>query len=124
MNVQTMIDDDSVVHGDHPSLGPIVQEMIGNEKHRHYVLKTAADLIDGDRARDYGDASEMHRRIAVGWTEILGVNVKAEQVALCMAWLKLARIVESPDHDDSCVDAVAYIALYAEIRKRNSAKAG
>ena len=75
MNVQTMIDDDSVVHGDHPSLDPVVQEMIGKEMHRHYVLKTAADLIDGDRARDYGDASEMHRRIAVGWTEILGVNV-------------------------------------------------
>lgn len=124
MSAQTMIDDGTMVHGDHPSLGPVVQEMIGNEKHRHYVLKTAADLIDGDRARDYGDASEMHRRIAVGWTEILGVEVKAQEVALCMAWLKISRIVESPSHADSYIDAVAYMALAAEIEKRNSAKAG
>jgi len=98
--------------------------MIGNQKHRQHVLKTAGDLIDGDRARDYGDAFEMHGRIASGWSQILGVDVKAHEVALCMAWLKISRIVESPSHADSYIDAVAYMALAAEIEKRDSAKAG
>lgn len=98
--------------------------MIGNQRNRHHVLKTAGELIDGDRARDYGDAFEMHRRIAVGWSEILGVDVKAHEVALCMSWLKISRLVETPSHADSYIDAVAYVALASEIEKRDSAKAG
>lgn len=120
MNAQTKIESAAPVDGDHPSLRPVVQEMIGT---RQAVLKTAGDLIDGDRARDYGDALEMHRRIAAGWTEILGADIKAHEVALCMAWLKMSRLVETPSHSDSYVDAVAYMALAAEIQKRDSAKA-
>lgn len=100
------------------------KEMIGTQSHRQHVLKTAGDLIDGDRARDYGDALVMHTRIAAGWSQILGVDVTPNEVGLCMAWLKLSRIVESPDHEDSYIDAVAYVALAAEMRKRNSAAAG
>lgn len=96
---------------------PVVPLMIG----RHHVLKTAGDLIDGDRAKDYGDAHEMHTRIAAGWSQIFGVEVKAHQVALAMAWLKISRLVETPDHTDSYVDGVAYMALAAEIRSKDSA---
>jgi Domain of unknown function (DUF6378) len=121
MNVQTMIDSGYPVDGDHPGLSPVVQEMIGI---RQSVLKTAGELIDGDRARDYGDATKMHARIAAGWELILGVKITAEQAALCMTWLKMARIIENPDHMDSYIDAVAYLALSAEARKKNSAQAG
>jgi hypothetical protein len=41
-----------------------------------------------------------------------------------MTWLKISRIVETPSHADSYVDAVAYMALAAEIEKRDSAGAG
>jgi len=125
MNAQTMIDTGTVV--EFPEQGEIPKTkdescMIGST--RRAVLKTAGDLIDGDRARDYGDAFEMHKRIASGWSQILGVDVRAHEVALCMAWLKMSRIVESPSHADSYIDAVAYMALAAEIEKRDSAKAG
>lgn len=90
---------------------------------RQEVLNTAKSLIEGDRARDYGDAYEMHRRIAAGWTEILNVNVKPHEVALCMAWLKVSRLVETPGHKDSYVDLAAYAALAGEIEARDSAKA-
>lgn len=92
--------------------------VIGNVRKK--ILKTAGDLIDGDRARDYGDALEMHRRIAAGWSEILGVEVSAHEVGLCMCWLKIARLVETPGHADSYVDLVAYGALAGEIQKRDS----
>lgn len=96
---------------------PVV--MIG----RQHILKSAGDLIDGDRAKDYGDAYVMHARIASGWSQIFGVEVKPHQVALAMSWLKISRLVESPDHTDSYVDLVAYGALAGEIRSRDSAKA-
>lgn len=92
--------------------------MIGRQRQK--ILKTAGDLMDGDRAKDYGDAYEMHRRIAVGWSEILGTEVKPHEVALCMAWLKISRLVEREDHADSYVDLVAYGALAGEIQQRDS----
>jgi hypothetical protein len=90
---------------------------------RASILDTARHLVDKDRAADYGDAYEMHRRIAAGWSEILEVDVKPGQVALCMAWLKISRLVNSPGHKDSYVDLVAYGALASEIESRDSAKA-
>ena len=81
---------------------------------RTEVLDFAIALINGDRERDYGTPAENFGRIADGWSVILGNEVSAEQVALCMAWLKIARLVNGP-HEDSYVDAAAYMALAAEL---------
>lgn len=82
---------------------------------RDEILKTASDLINGDRAKDYGPAKKNHEDIAAGWAIILGVPVNAHQVARCMAWVKIARLAKTDDHVDSYVDAAAYIALAGEI---------
>lgn len=82
---------------------------------RGQVLTTAGDLINGDRARDYGDAAENFQRIADLWTPILGKAVTAADVALCLTQLKVARLITSPGHGDSWVDAAGYIALGGEI---------
>ena len=81
---------------------------------RTEILETAATLVNGDRARDYGTPTANFGRIAAGWSVILDHDVSAEQVALCMAWLKIARLVNGP-HEDSYVDAAAYMALAAEL---------
>ena len=81
---------------------------------RTEVLDFAIALINGDRERDYGTPAENFKRIADGWAVILQADVSAEQVALCMAWLKIARLVNGP-HEDSYVDAAAYMALAAEL---------
>lgn len=78
------------------------------------ILETAAELINNDRAREYGPVSENFNRIATGWSVILEKDVSAEQVALCMAWLKIARLVNGP-HEDSYIDAAAYMALAGEL---------
>lgn len=85
---------------------------------RTEVLDTAAELIDGDRARTYGDAAENFGRIAALWEPILGVSITATDVALCLAQLKVARLITSPGHHDSWVDAAGYIALGGEIATR------
>lgn len=98
--------------------------MIGSSRDRKKIMKAASDLMDGERAKDYGDAYEMHRRIAAGWSEILGVRVEPHEAALCMVWVKVSRLVETPDHDDSYVDLVAYGSLAGEIQAKDSAKRG
>lgn len=61
-----------------------------------------------DRGKNYGDVYTNHERIATMWTVLLGHEVKAEQVAMMMVALKLARLVETPDHMDSWVDIAGY----------------
>lgn len=90
------------------------------KKKRDEILDAAHQLVNGDRAKDYGDALEMHQRIAAGWSQILGVEVKAHQAALCMAWVKISRLVVTEDHADSYVDLAAYAALAGEIQQRDS----
>lgn len=82
---------------------------------RSLVLAEAIDLINGDRNRDYGEPIENFERIAAGWRVLLGAEVTPHQVALCMAWLKMARLCETPTHKDSYVDAAAYAALAAQL---------
>ena len=81
---------------------------------RSKILDRAKDLITGDRARDYGDARENFERIARGWEVILGVRkITLVQVALCMAWVKIARLIHG-EKFDSFVDLSAYGALAGE----------
>jgi hypothetical protein len=84
------------------------------ENTRAEILRTASELINGDRQGDYGTPQENFARIAAGWSVILGKNVTPEQVARCMAWLKIARLNNGP-HKDSYIDAAGYMALAAEL---------
>jgi hypothetical protein len=83
---------------------------------RTEILTEAAGLINNQREKDYGSPSINFSNIATGWEVILGVGVTAEQVSLCMAWLKIARIAgDGKASRDSFVDGAAYIALAAEL---------
>ena len=86
------------------------------DNERAVILTDAEALINGERAREYGTPTANFTKIAVGWSAILGADVTAEQVSLCMAWLKIARIAgEGQASRDSFVDAAGYIALAAEL---------
>lgn len=83
------------------------------------ILEQAIDLIsdDGERSQNYGTPEENFNRIADGWSVIFDQHVTAEQVALAMAWLKIARLVGNAPTVDSYVDAAAYCALAGELAK-------
>lgn len=81
---------------------------------REKMLAEAARLICGDREAAYGPPEVNFLRIAKGWSVILQTGVTPEQVALCMAWLKIARLINGP-HYDSYVDGAAYMALAGEL---------
>ena len=84
------------------------------------TLQAAYELVNGARQDDYGTPAESFGRIAALWTPILGLDVQPHQVALCMAMVKAARLVRSPDHSDSWVDLAGYAALGSELTQQEA----
>ena len=90
---------------------------------RDETLDTAKELINGPRAKDYGDASDNFDRIADGWNIIAQNAVRThgyitrKHVALMLDWLKTARLLETIDHDDSWIDKAGYTGLGGSFKK-------
>lgn len=82
---------------------------------REVTLSTASALVTGDRDREHGDATSSFHRIAALWSILLNTDVDAHQVAMCMAALKLSRLVTKPDSEDNWVDLAGYAALGSEL---------
>lgn len=85
---------------------------------RDQVLDEAKRLVNTDRAKDYGDVVDLHKKVAAGWSQILGKEVKPHEVLLCMGWLKTCRSLVNPGHKDSYIDGAAYDALAYEVYVR------
>ena len=60
-------------------------------------------------------ARESFENIAALWAPILGREVSAVEVALCMIQLKVARALNGPEKRDSWVDMCGYAALGGEL---------
>ena len=71
------------------------------------VLTEAEGLVHGDRNDDYGHPLDDFSRTAKMWSAILGVEVSAEQVGLCMCALKISRECNKPKRDNM-VDLAGY----------------
>lgn len=89
----------------------------GTENTRTQSLQIINHLLN-DRGEDYGDVVDNFERIAIIWTAIFGIPVTRAQVALCMAGVKMARLVETPEHDDSWLDLSGYGILGREAYER------
>ena len=93
---------------------------------RDEVLDTAKQLINGSRAKDYGDAFANFSRIATGWNAIIKEAmvthgyVTERHVALMMDWIKTARLLNDLDKADSWIDKCGYSALGSEFSERES----
>ena len=81
---------------------------------RAEILAKAESMINGPRAKDYGDAHENHERIAKMWSVLLERDVTVAQVYQCMIAVKLSRLIETPGHEDSWLDICGYSALGGE----------
>jgi hypothetical protein len=93
------------------------------------ILDQANELVNGDRQDDYGDPHTNHQRIADLWTTYIegsasdrdGIServVNATDAAVMMILVKVARLMQSPNHRDTWVD----IAGYAEVGSRCAEK--
>ncbi len=67
----------------------------------------AKTIVAGDRAQDYGDATESFKRIAALWTAWKGVEFTPWDVAQMMILLKVSRAKTSRKRD-TLVDIIGY----------------
>jgi len=83
---------------------------------RFDLLDQAKDTVK-DRGEEYGTVVENFNRAALIWSSVLGRPVTAQEVALCMIGLKLARLSYDPDSEDGWVDVAGYAACGGEVSK-------
>lgn len=77
------------------------------------MLTYAAKTIK-QRGEVYGPMPVNMQRTADLWSVLLSRKVTAGEVAMCLIAVKLARLVQSPDHVDSAVDIAGYAAALRE----------
>ena len=85
------------------------------------LLDEAKKLIGGDRQEDYGDKLKNHQNIADFWSVFLQKKITAHDVAICMALVKVARLMNQ-HKKDSYLDMAAYAAIAGEIEARTNKK--
>ena len=85
------------------------------------LLDEAKKLIGGDRQTDYGDKLTNHENIANFWSIFLKTKVTAHDVAICMALVKVARLMNQ-HKKDSYIDMAAYATIAGEIEARTNKK--
>ena len=78
------------------------------------LLTNAADTI-AERGKTHGHYDLTMLRTSKLWSDFLEREIDPMDVAICMALVKLARIMESPKHDDNFYDAIAYMAIAGEL---------
>lgn len=76
------------------------------------LLHNTADLIDGIKAKDYGEPENSFQTIAKYWSLHLGVEITVHDVGMLMILLKVAREGRGERfHKDNLVDICGYAAL-------------
>ena len=77
------------------------------------ILEKANELVNGERQVDYGDPKHNHKRIANLWEAYLtGCGIpcclQPHDVAIMMMLMKVARLMNTPGHEDTWVDIAGY----------------
>lgn len=84
-------------------------------------MKRTEDLLDevritlADRGHIYGNASLNHRRISELWSGYFDSYISPEQVAMAMLLVKVSRLSQTSDHEDSLKDLLGYGLIYHQI---------
>ncbi len=85
---------------------------------RAETLEKAKKCVCGERENEYGSPENNFKFIADLWTAYKGIKFTAQDVAMMMALLKIARIRTGTGTDDSFVDLAGYAACGAEINHK------
>ncbi len=86
---------------------------------RAETLDKAKQIVCGQRENEYGSLEDNFQTIANLWSAYKNVDFSANDVAMMMALLKIARIRTGIATEDSFVDLAGYAACGAEIVSKN-----
>jgi len=76
-------------------------------------LNEAKAIIE-DRGMDYGHPSDNMQRTARLWSAYLEMPISDDQVAMCLALVKIARSMETAK-PDNYIDGAAYFAIAGQL---------
>lgn len=85
---------------------------------RKQCLEEAIKCVCQDREDQYGDPENNFELIANFWTQYIGCTITAEDVAIMMALLKIARIKTGKHKDDNYIDLAGYAACACDLGGR------
>ena len=78
------------------------------------ILTDAGDTI-AERSKTHGHYDLTILRASKLWSDYLEREVDPMDVAICMALLKLSRVMETRSNHDNFLDMCAYIAIAGEL---------
>ena len=82
---------------------------------RAEILEAARVCVCGEREHEYGNPEDNFGLIGMLWTTYTGTMITAQDVAMMMALLKIARIKTGTGTADSFIDLAGYAACAGEI---------
>ena len=86
------------------------------------ILTEAQQLVHGDRDTSYGHPLDGFERTAKMWSAILGIDVRPEQVGLCMIAVKLSRECHRQKRDN-LVDIAGYAETVEWVKNEQNRRA-
>jgi hypothetical protein len=82
------------------------------------ILLEANALVNGTRAKQYGDPATNWINTAEIASALLGKKIEPEEAVLFAIAMKLARLRQDPAHHDSVVDLAGYAWVFDKVVKR------
>ena len=87
---------------------------------RSEVLSQVDTIINGARQENYGSPENNFQRIANFWSHYLCKQISPADVAVMMVLMKVARLQNNINHEDSWIDICGYAANGCEIVTENN----
>jgi hypothetical protein len=101
------------------------ENVLGPNVIRQSVMIEAEGLVNGARAAAYGHPMENFTRIIALWQAYLDnreggrmAPLTCQDHAIMMVAVKIARLMETPEHRDSAVDICGYMGTIEKLWKR------
>lgn len=83
------------------------------------LVNKAVALVEGDRNEVYGHPADDFKKVVKLAQPILDSEIDPIlKHALYMVQVKIARLLNTPDHEDSLVDIIGYVLTYQKILER------
>jgi len=102
---------------------PLTVPEVLQEETKESVLQEAQRIVSGARQEAYGHPLDNFGQTAKMWSAVLGMEVSAEQVALCMILVKISRQTHKPQRDN-VVDMAGYAATLSMIVEEREKREG
>jgi hypothetical protein len=87
---------------------------------RKLIIAQASNIVEGARQLNYGSPEDNFARIAALWETYLIkrkdqtlFTIDAHDVAMMMVLMKIARLMNTPNHWDSIKDGIGYFTCMA-----------